>query len=550
MCELINPWTSVVPAPNALVMLDGACAHVRISDRDGDSPVTVYAEDTNLSSAVSELISVLVPAKAITDPAEACVVVLPVADSSRSKADAAIDARSNGDEVWTVECRPVNGRPLSTEPNIRDAGNQRHEERTGRLTISASGYRGVMRAAAVVAQALCRASRDAGGRVLPPARVEGRPRYPWRGVMLDSARHIFPVDAICKLMDFASLHGINVFHWHLSDDQGWRIPSKEFPELEQVAAWRDDNTTDFGQYGGVYDRADIDYVVNYAARRGIIVVPEIDIPGHVRAVLAAKPELSCTNEQLPIPKRHGVFADVLCAGEPRSHKFLKTVFSELCDLFPGRFVHVGGDECPSTRWQTCPKCQQRMSEKGLDSASLLHGDLVNTAVETLLSHDRIPVAWDEVLESSVPVSVIIMCWRNREAVHSALEAGHDVVSCPTDRACYFDHKHIADPSEPGRLSVCTVKDTYTFELTHAEEGASPKSKPQVIGSQGVLWTEEVLYGRQIEYLMWPRLAALAEVLYGTTSQNWPDASSRLRSHAELLQRNGLACYLGPFEQTG
>lgn len=463
-----------------------------------------------------------------------CNVSVELESEALSEADPAADIRDCFDERWSLSYRP--------------------DESTGvaSVRIRAAGYRGAMRAAAAFAQAAGRAiqrsvegSRDI---TLPSAELSGAPEYPWRGFMLDCARHMFPVQVVKRLIDEAALHRLNVFHWHLTDDQGWRLPSAAYPDLERVAAWRDDNTTNFGSYGGVYSAAEIRDVVDHAARRGIVVVPEIDIPGHVRAVLSAMPGLSCTGDSLPVPIRHGIFEDVLCAGNPDTHVFLETVFGELCELFPGTFIHLGGDECPSTRWEHCPKCRERAQQLGLPRMELLHGDLVRTAVRTIEAHGRRPVGWDEVLESEPLPGVLIMCWRAHECADRALEAGHDVVLCPTDRACYFDHKPLDDPREPGWLGVCTIRDTYRFRPVLGSGGAAAQSEggPTVLGSQGNLWTEQVRYGREAEYMLWPRLAALSEVLCGTAGRNGLSGDEdRILRHAAWLRNIDIKSYDGP-----
>lgn len=486
-------------------------------------------------------------------------IYIELAPDSPSRPDPALDPSSSSDERWSMTCE--------------------RDEATGsaRVTIRSAGYRGALRAASALGQALSRAVRataeTGAGVQLPCAELSGTPAYPWRGFMLDCVRHMFPVSVVKRLIDEAALHALSVFHWHLTDDQGWRLPSRAYPVLEQVAAWRDDNTTNFGRYGGVYTASEIGEVVDHAARRGIVVVPEVDIPGHVRAVLAAMPELSCTGASQPVPIRHGIFEDVLCAGNPDAHTFLRTVFGELCELFPGAFIHLGGDECPSTRWKACPKCRARAVELGLSRPELLHGDLVRTAVETIESHGRRPVGWDEVLESEPPQGVLIMCWRAHECADRAIEAGHDVILCPTERACYFDHKPLDDPREPGWLGICTIRDTYGFrpvrepadgpEVSPAAGSATPAGgsdarkagtkdssraaeNPVVLGSQGNLWSEQVRFGREAEYMLWPRLAALSEVLWGTAGRNGASRDEeRILRHARWLRSIDIKSYDGP-----
>lgn len=544
-------WNDIVPAP-ASVSVDEAFA-VPIPRR-----ITVAAESAELAAGIIEIVELSlgefddsgsvdrgdaavpdagrgISVMPVQDGGERAALIAELESGSAAVPDPAADVTQCSDERWTLSC------------HIDDATN------AAAFRIRAAGYRGAMRAAAALAQAIGRAVRlsraDRAGASLPSAELAGVPRYPWRGFMLDCVRHMFPVALVTRLIDQAALHGLNVFHWHLSDDQGWRLPSEAYPVLEKVAAWRDDNTTHYGSYGGVYSASEIRDVVEHAARRGIVVVPEIDVPGHVSSVLAAMPELSCTGKAGPVPIRHGIFEDVLCAGNPDAHRFLKTVFSELCELFPGPFIHLGGDECPSTRWEACPKCRARAEELGLSDVALLHGDLVCTAVQTIEAHDRRAVGWDEVLESDPPQGVLVMCWRAHECAERAIAAGHDVILCPTDRACYFDHKPLDDPREPGWLGVCTIRDTYRFRpvrdtVDAPSVSANESGGPAVLGSQGNLWTEQIRFGREAEYMLWPRLAALAEVLWGTAGRGEGDEERILR-HASWLRSIDIKSYDGP-----
>ncbi|TVQ25521.1 MAG: beta-N-acetylhexosaminidase [Spirochaetaceae bacterium] len=509
-----SSWAQTIPAPDTLA--------VHATEKTVRIPQTLAIHGPGeCPEAAASFLSTFLPLHC-TVSTDQDTADITIAVSGNPCTDAALSELRTDDETWTLECR-------ANEPHAR-------------IRVHATGFRGAMRAIAYLTQVLAREqAHEVDGPVrLCPAAASGRPCFAWRGVMLDCARHFFRPEFVRRYIDLAALHGMSVFHWHLTDDQGWRVPSEAFPQLNERGAWRDDGTTHYGSYGGFYSPSEIMDVVTHAARRGMIVVPEIDIPGHTRAAIHAIPELSCRGDALPVSTRWGIFEDVLCAGSTLVHDFVRTVFDELCGLFPGPYIHVGGDECPTVRWQECAACQSQLRELGSDNAARLHGHIMDTAVRTIRANGRRAIGWDEILDGGLTEPVSVMCWRDISYRETVIAAGHEVVVCPTKHACYFDHKHTDSEEEPGWLGVCTVADTCRFEPGHPE---------RVLGAQGNLWTERVRYGRQAEYMVYPRAAALAANLWRTTSdmndQEFSEHLARVRSHAQFLRQLGVHAYDGP-----
>ncbi|MDY4611966.1 MAG: beta-N-acetylhexosaminidase [Sphaerochaetaceae bacterium] len=343
-----------------------------------------------------------------------------------------------------------------------------------------------------------------------------QPRFSWRGFMLDCSRHFFTVAFIKKMIDAASLHHLNRFHWHLVDDQGWRIPVPEYPQLTAVGAYRTKlKQTWDTTYGDYYTAEQIKDVVAYATRRHVMVVPEIETPGHASALLAAYPELGCTGGPYQVEARWGIFDDVMCVGNDKVLAVLDAVFKTVAELFPSPYIHIGGDECPRARWKECPKCRRRMLEEGLRSADELQSWMTVQVAKLVNKYGRRAIGWDEVLDGTetlgLPKDVIVMSWRGMEGGAKASSLGHQVIMCPSTAGCYLDHKHLDSPEEPGYISVATVRASY--ETDPVADGMDVNQAKMVIGGQGNLWTEKVCSSKQAEYMYFPRLSALAEGLW-------------------------------------
>ncbi|HEY2880969.1 MAG TPA: beta-N-acetylhexosaminidase, partial [Pirellulales bacterium] len=280
---------------------------------------------------------------------------------------------------------------------------------------------------------------QASALAIPCLHIEDQPRFRWRGLMLDVGRHFFTVDEVKRFLNLMALFKFNTFHWHLTEDQGWRIEIQKYPKLTEAAAWRDDGHG--GKYGGFYTREQIRDVVAYAASLHISVVPEIEMPGHCQAVLAAYPELSCTGGPFTVGTRWGVYKDVYCAGKEQTFEFLESVLSEAFDLFPGETIHIGGDECPKDRWKLCPDCQARIKAEGLKDEKELQSYFIRRIGAFVVSKGKRIIGWDEILEGGLAPNAAVMSWHGVSGAVAAADADHDVVLSPTSH-CYFDYPQV------------------------------------------------------------------------------------------------------------
>ena len=390
---------------------------------------------------------------------------------------------------------------------------------------------------------LCNQARRGKGMV-SALYIEDAPRFPWRGAHLDVCRHFMPVEFVKRYIDLLAQHKINVFHWHLTDDQGWRIEIKKYPRLTEVGAWRNetlegyyedyvDNGNPFafdGQpHGGFYTQTEIRDIVNHASDRHVTVVPEIELPGHARAALAAHPELGCTGGPYTVARNWGVFDDVYCARD-ETFEFLENVLSEVLQLFPGRYVHIGGDECPKTRWKGCQRCQARMKAEGLADEDQLQSYFVRRMGRFLEQHGRRLVGWDEILEGGLPPHATVMSWRGTEGGIAAARAGHDVIMAP-EKYCYLDWRQSENPTDPvgRRDDVLTLETCYEFAPVPTTLEADRRS--HILGGQGNLWTEYVRNPSEAEYAAFPRMCALAEVFWTEPEKrDWAGFQERLTGH--------------------
>jgi len=345
--------------------------------------------------------------------------------------------------------------------------------------------------------------------LVPCLRIEDEPRYEWRGMHLDVGRHLYPVEFIKKYIDLIAMHKMNVFHWHLTEDQGWRIEIKKYPKLTQVGSIR--KTEDGGTYGGFYTQDEVKEIVDYARTRFVDVMPEIELPGHSVAALAAYPELSCTGGPFEVRTKWGVAEDVYCAGKEQTFDFLQDVLTEVIDLFPFDYFHIGGDECPKVRWEVCADCQKRIREESLEDEHELQSWFITRIEQFLLSKNRRMVGWDEILEGGLAPQATVMSWRGMAGGIKAAKAFHDVIMSPTSH-CYFDY-YQGDPAhEPKAIGgFLPMEKVYSFEPT--PELLSPEEAKHILGAQGNVWTEYIPTADQVEYMSVPRMSALAEVVW-------------------------------------
>lgn len=367
----------------------------------------------------------------------------------------------------------------------------------------------------------------------PVCRLRDQPRFQWRGMHLDVCRHFYSISFVKRLIDLIALHRMNTFHWHLTDDQGWRLAIDAFPQLAEVSAWRD---RDGQSYGGYYTKGDVQEVLAYAAEREIQVVPEIEMPGHARAALTAFPSLSCTGGPHTVPNTCGIFDDVYCAGKEATFEFLEKVLEEVVQLFPSRYLHIGGDECPKTRWKECPCCQERMKSEGLNDADELQSWFITRIGKRLDAMGKHLVGWDEILEGGLPPSAVVMSWRGIKGGIEAARMGHDVIMSPTTH-CYFDYRQSDEPEEPGNLGRISMETMYGYEPIPPELNSEESSR--ILGVQGNIWTERMPTWNLVEYMTLPRLCALSEVAWSPPeSRDWDDFQRRLERYLTIFKETG------------
>ncbi len=383
---------------------------------------------------------------------------------------------------------------------------------------------------------------------LPAAQIESSPRFGYRGMHLDCVRHFFSVSTVKHYIDMLALHGMNRLHWHLTDDQGWRVEIKKYPRLTEVGAWR--NGTVLGhnspvydgiRYGGYYTQEEIRDIVKYAADRYITIIPEIDMPGHMVAALTAYPELGCTGGPYEVWGKWGVADDILCVGKDHTIQFVKDVLDEVMQLFPSEYIHLGGDESPRVRWEQCPLCQQRIHDAGIvaegkqNAEALLQGWFTTQIQEYLRAHGKRIIGWDELLGCDVDTTATIMSWRGADPGAQGAQLGHDVVMTPVD-PLYFDYYQTSSTwNEPSAFGGCnTLKKVYNFEPVAADLPADKRH--HIIGVQANVWTEYITCEPQVDYHVLPRMAALAEVQWVNPNvKDYQDFKARLTHLAELYK---------------
>lgn len=372
--------------------------------------------------------------------------------------------------------------------------------------------------------------------------IQDKPRYAWRGLMLDCSRHFWPKEFIFKLLDAMASYKLNTFHWHLVDDQGWRIEIKRYPKLTQIGSSRPQTIDPQGNIdptpiSGFYTQEDAREVVAYAAARHITVVPEIEMPGHSTAALAAYPKLSCTGGPFEVGQRFGVYDDIYCAGREEVFTFLQNVLDEVLDIFPSKFIHIGGDEAPKERWQKCPECQLRKAVEHLANEDELQSYFIESMDEYLVSHNRRLIGWDEILEGGLAKNAAVMSWRGRTGGIAAAQAGHDAVMTPGDY-CYFDH-YQAKEGEPRAIGgYLPLENVYVHNPT--PEVLSPDQADHILGVQANVWTEYMTTQSHVEYMIFPRLLALAEVAWTPQDlRKYPDFKKRLLSSLGALRAKGI-----------
>ena len=380
---------------------------------------------------------------------------------------------------------------------------------------------------------------------LPAVQISDSPRFAYRGFMIDESRHFFGVDYIKCVIDMLALHNINYFHWHLTDDQGWRIEIKKYPKLTQVGSWRKESITEAGgnnfdgiPVSGFYTQDEARQVIAYAAERYITVIPEIDLPGHMLAALASYPELGCTGGPYEVATRYGVFDDVLCGGNNATMQFAKDVLQEIMDIFPSEYIHIGGDECPKKIWKNCQKCQAKITELGLkDIEGHSKEDQLQTWMmaeleKVINSRGKKMMGWDEILEGCPSKTATVLAWTSVDASVRAARQGHNTIVCPISNF-YFSNRHW------NKLTgIESLKHVYELDPV-SDKLQSPDETSLIIGAEGCIWTEWVKDGEKLEGELLPRLAALCEVQWTRRDlRNLDSFVERLRHMQHIYAARG------------
>jgi len=354
--------------------------------------------------------------------------------------------------------------------------------------------------------------------------LEDHPKFGHRGLLLDCCRHFMSLDFIKKTIDLLAYYKMNTLHWHLTEDQGWRIEIESYPLLTEIGAWRieDDGT----KYGGFYSKVEIREIVAYASARHITIIPEIELPGHSSAAISAYPWLSCTGEQIEVETEWGVFQDIYCAGNDSVFSFLEQVLDEVVELFPGVYVHIGGDEAPKSRWEECSKCQKRITDEELHDEHGLQSYFINRVGKYLESKGKRIIGWDEILEGGIPSGAVVQSWRGFQGGIDASEEGHEVIMSPTSH-CYLDYS----------LEAIDLEKVYSFDPIPAS--LSPENAALILGAEVNMWSERVTE-ENVNQKIYPRLLAMAEVLWSYPQErDYPNFLSRVREHYSILETMGI-----------
>lgn len=439
-------------------------------------------------------------------------------------------------------------------PSADDAEGYRLSVTPERILIEAGQSAGLFYGVQTLRQLLPLTDGSLAGDVTVPAvEVEDRPRFSWRGLMLDAGRHFFPVLFVKKLLDVMALYKFNRLQFHLTEDQGWRIEIKAYPRLTEVGSQRAETEAPFPlmaltdrptprmdgtPYGGFYTQDDIREIVAYAAERFITVVPEIEMPGHSVAALTSYPELGCVGSGYQVRTTWGVAEEVLCAGKESTYEYVERVLSEVVDLFPSEYIHIGGDECPKAHWRNCPHCQAVIQREGLADEHELQSYFIRRVEKILDAKGRRLIGWDEILEGGLAPKATVMSWRGAKGGIAAASANHDVIMTPNTHV-YFDYyqsEHVAD--EPrAQPHFLPLEKVYAFDPV---EGVPEDKTGHVLGGQGNVWTEWISTEDHFEYMTFPRALALADAVWSPAPREaYDEFLTRLQSHLTRLEQLGV-----------
>ena len=385
---------------------------------------------------------------------------------------------------------------------------------------------------------------ETGSIKLPVAEIIDKPRFEYRGAMLDVARYFFSVEEVKRFIDLMAFYKLNTFHWHLTEDAGWRIEIKKYPLLTQIGAWRrgtqsnhDPASFDRLPHGGFYTQEQIKDVVEYAQQKNITIIPEFDMPGHTLTVLAAYPEVSCTGGPFKVLEQWGIQEDILCAGNEHTYKMVEDILDEILELFPSEIIHIGGDEAPKERWKACHKCQAKMEEQNLQNEDELQSYFIKRVSTYLQSKGRRALGWDEIMDGGLAPNTMVMSWRGEEGGIKAAQLGHEVVMAP-NVFMYLDYYQGVPEEEPLNIwGDVPLRRVYEYEPFSPQIPA--ENHKYIIGVQGNLWMEYIHSLPKLDYMAFPRLAAVAEVNWSEPEKDFDDFQTRLSYNLRWLDKKGV-----------
>jgi hexosaminidase len=469
-------------------------------------------------------------------------IVLPVVQGNKA---------SSGSVLMSIDTSVINneGYTLTVTPQ--------------RITIKARSAVGLFYAVQTMRQLLpAEVEKDSvvNGLTLrvPCCEIADEPRFGYRGMHLDVGRHMFPVEYIKRYIDMIALHKMNTFHWHLTEDQGWRIEIKKYPRLTEVGGFRKETVVghagkrpavyDGKPYGGFYTQEDVKGIVEYARSKFVTIIPEIEMPGHSLAALAAYPELSCTGGPFDVGTIWGVVPDVYCAGKEETFKFLEDVLAEVIDLFPGKYIHIGGDECPKTRWAKCPLCQKRIKAEGLKDEKELQSYFIKRMEKYLVSKQKRLIGWDEILEGGLAEEATVMSWRGVAGGIEAAKQGHDVIMSP-NKYVYLDYYQCEPAGQPLAIGgYLPLENVYSFDPQFPE--LSVEENRHILGLQGNVWSEYLSTPQYMEYMAFPRAFAISETGWTPGSKkDFEDFLSRFGVQRTRYDKIGINYFKGDYRDT-
>jgi len=451
----------------------------------------------------------------ITSPISLEKAKTELASFLKSRVKISLSTKSNNEIEFLLD--------IDSTSSFQDEG-YRLDITENKVSLTSSGEEGIWRGLATLKQLTLLNAKE-GNHFLPCLQIEDWPNFQHRGLLLDCSRHFFEVDVIKKYIDLLAFYKMNTIHWHLTEDQGWRIAIDKYPKLTSIGAFRTES--DGSIYGGYYSKKDIKEIVAYAASKHIEVIPEIEMPGHSQAAIAAYPHLSCTGESVPVANDWGVFKEIYCAGNDSVFVFLEDVLTEVMELFPSEYIHIGGDEAPKVRWEECEKCQHRIDEEGLADEAELQSYFIQRVQKFLNQNGRQIIGWDEILEGGLTQDAIVQSWRGMEGGIEAVRQGNMAIMSPTSHA-YFDYG----------LDAIDLKKVYDFNPV--PKGLSPQEQKRIIGGECNMWTERVPDEKTLDSRVFPRLLAMAEVLWSdSTSRDYSEFVDRVQSHYPILKNKGV-----------